>query len=121
MSAAVEVADFIFCWLIYLRRWRRKSHQIGRIKIILAGDSYQREQGVTPGIGSAAPILCGAVVSLMAHTGQSDAIHSPEACAKTVLRRTRPAVWSMEVVCTVAISCWLNVLRTISSPLESGA
>src|SRR5262249_49897664 len=57
----------------------------------------------------------------MAHTGQSDAIHSPEACAKTVLRRTRPAVWSMEVVCTVAISCWLNVLRTISSPLDSGA
>src|SRR5215469_11886642 len=57
-------------------------------------------------------------VSLMAQTGQSDAIHSPEACAKTVLSRTMPAVSSIEVVCTVAISCWLKVLRTMSSPLD---
>jgi hypothetical protein len=27
----------------------------------------------------------------------------------------------IEVACTVAISCWLNVLRTISKPLDSGA
>src|SRR4029077_1612876 len=39
----------------------------------------------------------------------------------TVVRLTTPAAWSIAVVCTVAISCWPNVLRTISSPLESGA
>src|SRR5262249_58048491 len=64
---------------------------------------------------------CGAAVALMAQTGQSDAIHSPEAWARTVLRRTIPAASSIEVVCTVAISCWLKVLRTISRPLDSGA
>jgi hypothetical protein len=32
-----------------------------------------------------------------------------------------PAAWSTAVVWTVAISCWLKVLRTMSSPLESGA
>ena len=57
----------------------------------------------------------------MAQTGQSEAIHSPEACASTVVRLTMPAVWSIAVVCTVAISCWLKVLRTMSSPLDSGA
>ena len=31
----------------------------------------------------------------MAQTGQSEAIHSPEACASTVVRLTMPAVWSM--------------------------
>ena len=64
---------------------------------------------------------CGVAVSPMAQTGQSEAIHSPEACAKTVLSRTMPAASSIDVVCTVAISCWLKVLRTISSPLDSGA
>jgi len=54
-------------------------------------------------------------VSPIAQTGQSEAIHSPEACAITVLSRTIPTVSSIEVVCTVAISCWLRVLRTISS------
>src|SRR5215470_290444 len=57
----------------------------------------------------------------MAQTGQSEAIHSPEACARTVLSRTMPAVSSIEVVWTVAISCWLKVFRTMSSPLDSGA
>src|ERR1700692_2454815 len=57
----------------------------------------------------------------MAQTGQSEAIHSPEACASMVVRLTRPAVWSMAVVYTVAISCWPRVLRTISSPLDNGA
>src|SRR5215470_25532 len=64
---------------------------------------------------------CGVAVSLIAQTGQSEAIHSPEACARTVLSLTIPAVSSIDVVCTVAISCWLKVLRTISSPLDSGA
>src|SRR6516225_9920897 len=63
----------------------------------------------------------GAAISLIAQTGQSEAIHSPEAWAKTVLRRKIPAASSIEVVCTVAISCWLNVLRTISRPLDKGA
>jgi hypothetical protein len=59
----------------------------------------------------------GAGAQGLPQTGQSEAIHSPEACAKTVLSRTMPAVSSIEVVCTVAISCWLKVLRTMSSPL----
>src|SRR5215469_1908777 len=63
----------------------------------------------------------GTTVSLIAHTGQSDAIHSPEACARIVLSRTIPTLSSIEVVCTVAISCWLRVLRTMSSPLDKGA
>ncbi len=46
---------------------------------------------------------------------------SPEACASTVVRLTMPAPWSIAVVCTVAISCWPKVLRTMSSPLASGA
>jgi hypothetical protein len=41
---------------------------------------------------SAAPIRCGVAVSAMEHIGQSDVIHSPEACARTVLSRTIP--WS---------------------------
>ena len=35
----------------------------------------------------------------MGQTGQSDAIHSPEACASVVVKLTIPAVWSMAVVC----------------------
>jgi hypothetical protein len=31
-----------------------------------------------------------------------------------------PALWSMAVLCTVAISCWPRVLRTISRPLDRG-
>ena len=42
----------------------------------------------------------------MAQTGQSEAIHSPDECASTVVRLTMPAAWSTAVVCTVAISCW---------------
>jgi hypothetical protein len=64
---------------------------------------------------------CGVSVSLIAQIGQSEAIHSPEAWAKTVLSRTMPAVSSIDVVWTVAISCRLKVLRTMSRPLDSGA
>ena len=39
---------------------------------------------------SAAPIRCGLAVSLRAQTGQSEAIHSREACATTVVRLTMP-------------------------------
>src|SRR5213082_3119621 len=45
---------------------------------------------------------CGVAVSPMAQIGQSEAIHSPDAWASTVVRLTRPAAWSIAVVCTVA-------------------
>ena len=45
---------------------------------IFAGDPDQREQGIAPGIVSAAPIRCGVTVSPTAQTGQSDETHSPE-------------------------------------------
>ncbi len=51
-------------------------------------------------------------VSLMAQTGRSGAIHSPDACARTVVRLIIRGAWSMEVVCTVAISRWPSTLRT---------
>ena len=35
-----------------------------------------------------------------------------------VVRLTIPAAWSIAVVCTVAISCWPSVLRTMSRPLD---
>src|SRR6516225_6510511 len=63
----------------------------------------------------------GLAVSAIGQTGQSDAIHSPEAWASVVVKLTMPAVWSMAVICKVAISCCPRVLRTMSSPLESGA
>src|SRR5262245_54196104 len=64
---------------------------------------------------------CGLAVSAIGQTGQSEAIHSPEAWASVVVKLTMPAVWSIAVVCKVAISCCPSVLRTMSSPLESGA
>src|SRR5215813_8233835 len=63
----------------------------------------------------------GLAVSAIGHTGQSEAIHSPEAWASVVVKLTMPALWSMAVVCPVAISCCPSVLRTMSRPLESGA
>jgi hypothetical protein len=63
----------------------------------------------------------GLAVSATGQTGQSDAIHSPEAWASIVVKLTMPAAWSIAVVCTVAISCCPSVLRTMSSPLDNGA
>jgi hypothetical protein len=54
-------------------------------------------------------------------TGQSEAIHSPEACANTVVSDAVWMSWSMMVVCSVAISCWPSTLRTMSRPADSGA
>src|SRR5262249_14242244 len=70
---------------------------------------------------SAAPMRWGLAVSPMGQTGQSEAIHSPEAWASVVVKLTMPLVWSIAVVCKVAISCCPSVLRTMSSPLEGGA
>src|SRR5262249_15534431 len=63
----------------------------------------------------------GTVISDNVHTGQSEAIHSPEAWASTVVSDTVWMSWSMMVVCNVAISCCPNTLRTMSRPADSGA
>ena len=63
----------------------------------------------------------GAAVSLIAQTGHSDDSHSPDEWARTVVSRIHPASLSIEVVCTVAISCPPSDLRTMSSPAESAA
>jgi hypothetical protein len=75
----------------------------------------------TPGIGEGGPIRCGAAVSLTGQTGQCEEIHSPDAWASTVVRRIIPAVSSIEVVCTVAISYRPRLLRMRSSPLDNDA
>src|SRR5258708_34322797 len=64
---------------------------------------------------------CGEAVSVTAQTGQSDDIHSPDACARRVVRRIWPVDWSIAVVWMVAISCWPRLLRTISRPMASKA
>ena len=46
----------------------------------------------------------GLAVSAIGQTGQSEAIHSPEAWASTVVRLTMPVVWSTAVACITAIS-----------------
>jgi hypothetical protein len=64
---------------------------------------------------------CGAAISLSAQTGHSEEIHSPEACARTVVSWICPEDWSIAVVWMVAISCWPKLLRTISRPLAKEA
>ncbi len=61
------------------------TDQIRRIEIILAGNADQSEECIAPSIGQGRPMRCGVAVSLTAQTGQSDEIHSPEACARTVV------------------------------------
>src|SRR6516162_11233854 len=63
----------------------------------------------------------GLTKSSSGQTGQSDEIHSPDEWANTVLSLIRPAVWSTDVDCRVAISCWPNVLRIMLSPSDKGA
>src|ERR1700730_17711925 len=57
----------------------------------------------------------------MWQTGHSEEIHSPDECARIVVRRRRPASLSMPVDWIVAISCWPRILRMMSQPLDSGA
>jgi hypothetical protein len=97
-----------------------RRDEVRGIKIILAGNPDQGEEGIAARI-SQRRVRCGVAVSAMAQTGQSEAIHSPEAWARTVVKFTVPAVWSMAVVWIVAISCWRKVLRTMPSPLDNGA
>src|SRR6266404_619427 len=63
----------------------------------------------------------GAAVSLTGQTGQSEETHSPAECASVVVSRISPAASSIEVVCTVAISCRPSDLRTRSNPLDNEA
>src|SRR4051812_9180310 len=63
----------------------------------------------------------GIAVSLVAQTGQSEEIHSPEMWRRVVVSLTNLVSGSMAVACTVAISCLLRHLRTISSPLAKDA
>src|SRR6266550_805151 len=60
-------------------------------------------------------------MSASGHTGQSDAIHSPDAWASIVVRLMVPVDGSTAVVWIVPICCRPSVLRTMSRPLESGA
>src|SRR5262245_33088880 len=96
--------------------------QIRRIEVIFAGDTDEGEQRIAAGIGQCGAHALGiGGLGDRAHRRQSEAIHSPEAWASQVVKRTRPASLSIAVVCTVAISCCPSVLRTMSRPLESGA
>jgi putative tryptophan/tyrosine transport system substrate-binding protein len=58
----------------------------------------------------------GDAISDSVHTGQSEAIHSPEAWASTVVSDTVWMSWSMTVVCNVAISCCPSTLRNERLP-----
>jgi hypothetical protein len=53
-------------------------------------------------------------IVLRTHTGQSEAIHSPEAWARTVVKFTVPVEPSIAVVCTVAICCRPSDLRRLA-------
>ena len=64
---------------------------------------------------------CAEATSDIGQTGHSEEIHSPDECARMVVRRRRPASLSMSVDWMVAISCRPRLLRTMSSPLDSGA
>ena len=62
---------------------------------------------------------CGVAVSLTAQAGQSEAIHSPEACARMVVKLTVAAVWPMAVVWIVAMPCWPRSYSTDDRPAPS--
>src|SRR5262249_51573100 len=63
----------------------------------------------------------GLAVSAIGQTGQSEAIHSPEAWASGVVKLTMPAGWAVAGVCKGGISCCPSVLCTVLNPLEMGA
>jgi hypothetical protein len=64
---------------------------------------------------------CGAAVSRVGHTGQSEQIHSPETWRRVVVSLIKPVSRSIAVACAIAISCLLRHLRTISRPLAKEA
>src|SRR5262245_35317084 len=64
---------------------------------------------------------CAEAMSLIWHTGHSEEIHSPDECARTVVRRSRPASLSIPVAWIVAISCRPRLLRTMFNPVDISA
>ena len=64
---------------------------------------------------------CAEAISAIRHTGHSEETHSPDECARMVVRRRRPPSLSISVDWIVAISCRPRLLRTMSKPLDSGA
>ena len=54
---------------------------------------------------------CAEAMSMIWHTGHSEEIRSPDECARTVVRRRRPASLSMPVAWIVAISCRPDALQ----------
>ena len=109
-------------------RWSRQlrcgigvATEIRRIEIIFSGNAHQREKRIPTRIGEGAPMRCAEAISVIWHTGHSEEIHSPDACASTVVRRRRPASLSIPVAWIVAISWRPRLLRTMSNPLDSGA
>src|SRR5437016_1159176 len=88
--------------------------KIWRIEIVLTRNPDQREQRIAPGVGEGGSHPMWAAVSLTGQTGQSEDTHSPDECASVVVSRISPAASSIEVVCTVAISCRPSDLRTKS-------
>ena len=98
-----------------------RSIEIRRIDIILAGDADEGEESIAARIGKGRPIRWGVALSATLQTGQSEAIHSPEEWAKRVVKFTVSVALSIAVVWMTAMACCPRVLRTISSPLDSGA
>src|ERR1700731_1281923 len=63
---------------------------------------------------------CAEETSEIGHTGHSEEIHSPEECARMVVRRRRPASLSISVDWIVAISCRPRLLRNIQTARQRG-
>jgi hypothetical protein len=87
-------------------------------------DRPRRNSGV-PGPGArrlrAAPMRSAEETSAIWQTGHSEETHSPDECARMVVRRRRPVSLSISVDWMVAISCRPRLLRIMSRPLDSGA
>ena len=60
----------------------RVDQEVRGIEIVLTGNADQREQGISGPLPPDAGTF-----PLVGQTGQSDEIHSPEACAKSVVSR----------------------------------
>jgi hypothetical protein len=57
-------------------RSRRRGAEVGRIKVVLAGNADKREQGIAPGVCQRRPHALGTGSLGHRQTGQSEAIHS---------------------------------------------
>ena len=122
LLAAVQAAKLFRRRFLRSRYRGRWCIEIGGVEIIFTGNSDQREKRITSGIGQGR-------AHPMRRRGLADRADWPirgnpfprsmRQYGREIRRCQRSR--SIAVVCTVAISCWPRVLRTISSPLESGA